>query len=31
LVDAGPLYAGQTVARIHHIGSAAELVADLTP
>jgi NAD(P)H-dependent flavin oxidoreductase YrpB (nitropropane dioxygenase family) len=31
LVDAGPLYAGQTVARIHSIRPAAELVADLTP
>jgi nitronate monooxygenase len=31
LVDAGPLYAGQTVARIHDIRPAAELVAALTP
>jgi NAD(P)H-dependent flavin oxidoreductase YrpB (nitropropane dioxygenase family) len=31
LVDAGPLYAGQTVARIHSISPAAQLVADLTP
>jgi NAD(P)H-dependent flavin oxidoreductase YrpB (nitropropane dioxygenase family) len=31
LVDAGPLYAGQTVARIHDVRPAAELVAALTP
>jgi NAD(P)H-dependent flavin oxidoreductase YrpB (nitropropane dioxygenase family) len=31
LVDAGPLYAGQTVARIHEVRPAAELVAALTP
>jgi NAD(P)H-dependent flavin oxidoreductase YrpB (nitropropane dioxygenase family) len=31
LVDAGPLYAGQTVARIQHVHPAATLVADLTP
>lgn len=31
LVDAGPLYAGQTIARIHDIRPAAKLVADLTP
>ncbi len=31
LVDAGPLYAGQTVARIDEIRPAAEIVADLTP
>jgi nitronate monooxygenase len=31
LVDAGPLYAGRTVVRIHDIRSAADLVADLTP
>ncbi len=31
LLDAGPLYAGQTVARIDKIRPAAELVADLTP
>jgi NAD(P)H-dependent flavin oxidoreductase YrpB (nitropropane dioxygenase family) len=31
LVEAGPLYAGQTVARIDAIRPAAELVADLTP
>lgn len=31
LVDAGPLYAGQTVARIRDIRPASELVADLTP
>jgi nitronate monooxygenase len=31
LVEAGPLYAGQTVARIHEIRPAAELVHDLTP
>ncbi len=31
LVDAGPLYAGQTVTRIHSISPAAELVAALTP
>lgn len=31
LVDAGPLYAGQTVARIGEVRPAAELVAALTP
>ena len=31
LVEAGPLYAGQTVARIHDVRPAAELVAALTP
>jgi nitronate monooxygenase len=31
LVDAGPLYAGQTVARIHEIRSAEEIVGALTP
>lgn len=31
LVDAGPLYAGQTVARIHDVRPAGEIVADLTP
>jgi NAD(P)H-dependent flavin oxidoreductase YrpB (nitropropane dioxygenase family) len=31
LVEAGPLYAGQTVARIHSIHPASKLVADLTP
>ncbi len=31
LVDAGPLYAGETVARIDRIRPAAELVAELTP
>jgi nitronate monooxygenase len=31
LVDAGPLYAGETVARIGDIRPAAELVAALTP
>lgn len=31
LVDAGPLYAGETVARIDDIRPAAELVAALTP
>ena len=31
LVDAGPLYAGQSVARIGEIRPAAELVAALTP
>ena len=31
LVDAGPLYAGQTVARIDEIRPAAEIVGDLTP
>jgi nitronate monooxygenase len=31
LVDAGPLYAGQTVARIGDVRPAAELVATLTP
>jgi NAD(P)H-dependent flavin oxidoreductase YrpB (nitropropane dioxygenase family) len=31
LVEAGPLYAGETVARIHDVRAAAELVAALTP
>jgi NAD(P)H-dependent flavin oxidoreductase YrpB (nitropropane dioxygenase family) len=31
LVDAGPLYAGETVARIDSVQPAAELVAALTP
>jgi nitronate monooxygenase len=31
LVDAGPLYAGSTVARIDDVRPAAELVRDLTP
>ena len=31
LVEAGPLYAGRTVARIHEVRPAAELVAALTP
>jgi nitronate monooxygenase len=31
LLDAGPLYAGQTVARIKEIRPAAEIVAALTP
>lgn len=31
LVDAGPLYAGETVARIGEVRSAAEIVATLTP
>ncbi|HET9162703.1 MAG TPA: nitronate monooxygenase [Solirubrobacterales bacterium] len=31
LLDAGPLYAGQTVARIGDVRRAAEIVADLTP
>ncbi|MBS1870658.1 MAG: nitronate monooxygenase [Actinobacteria bacterium] len=31
LVEAGPLYAGETVARIRDVRSAAELVAALTP
>jgi NAD(P)H-dependent flavin oxidoreductase YrpB (nitropropane dioxygenase family) len=31
LLDAGPLYAGETVARIDDVRPAAELVADLTP
>jgi len=31
LLDAGPLYAGQTVARIGDVRSAAEIVRDLTP
>lgn len=31
LLDAGPLYAGQTVARIGDLRPAAEIVADLTP
>ncbi len=31
LLDAGPLYAGETVARIGEIRPAAEIVATLTP
>jgi len=31
LVDAGPLYAGQTVGRIDEVRPAARIVADLTP
>ena len=31
LVDDGPLYAGKTVARIHQLRAAAEIVGDLTP
>lgn len=31
LVDAGPLYAGETVARIDAVRPAAEIVAELTP
>lgn len=31
LVDAGPLYAGETVARIDELRPAAEIVANLTP
>ncbi|MFI5027664.1 MAG: NAD(P)H-dependent flavin oxidoreductase [Solirubrobacterales bacterium] len=31
LLDAGPLYAGETVAQIGELRPAAELVADLTP
>jgi len=31
LLDAGPLYAGQTVTRISHVRSAGQIVADLTP
>jgi nitronate monooxygenase len=31
LVDAGPLYAGESIARIEDVRPAAELVADLTP
>jgi nitronate monooxygenase len=31
LVDAGPLYAGETVARIEDVRPAAQLVRDLTP
>jgi nitronate monooxygenase len=31
LLDAGPLYAGETVARIDEVRSAAEIVAELTP
>ncbi|MFL6091182.1 MAG: NAD(P)H-dependent flavin oxidoreductase [Aeromicrobium sp.] len=31
LVDAGPLYAGETVKRIHSLMPAAEIVAALTP
>jgi hypothetical protein len=30
LLDAGPLYAGQSVARIHDIRPAGELVRELT-
>jgi nitronate monooxygenase len=31
LVDAGPLYAGETVSRIHDLRPAAQIVAALTP
>ena len=31
LVDAGPLYAGECVARIDDVGPAAELVGELAP
>ena len=31
LVDDGPLYSGKTVARIHQLRAAAEIVGDLTP
>jgi nitronate monooxygenase len=31
LVDAGPLYAGQTVSRVDEVRPAAEIVASLTP
>jgi hypothetical protein len=31
LLDAGPLYAGETVARIDDVRPAGALVADLTP
>ncbi len=31
LLDAGPLYSGESVARIHDIRPAAEIVAELTP
>lgn len=31
LLDAGPLYAGQTVARVGELHPAAKIVADLTP
>lgn len=31
LLDAGPLYAGETVARIHDVRPAAEVVRELTP
>jgi len=31
LLDAGPLYAGKTVARISEVRPAAEIVSDLTP
>ena len=31
LVEAGPLYAGESVARINDIRPAAKLVRDLTP
>ena len=31
LIEAGPLYAGESVARIDDIRPAAELVRDLTP
>jgi len=31
LLDAGPLYAGESVARIHDLRPAAELVSELAP
>jgi hypothetical protein len=31
MLDAGALYAGETVARLHDVRPAAELVAALTP
>jgi hypothetical protein len=31
LLDAGPLYAGESVARIDDVRPAAELVRELTP
>jgi hypothetical protein len=31
LLDAGPLYAGETVSRIDQLRPAATIVADLTP
>jgi nitronate monooxygenase len=31
LLDSGPLYAGETVARLHDVRPAAELVRELTP